>query len=101
MLVGSTKYSIKPYTVHCAVLRCRDLERYMKRLARHPAVRKDPDFRLFLQEVSNICTVLPRTTAVLTGEAGGESGGEELARHQDRPHAGQVEQQDQPVHRHG
>ena len=31
-------------------LRCRDLDRYLKRLAKHPSVRKDPDFRLFLQE---------------------------------------------------
>ena len=32
-------------------LRCRDLDRYLKRLAKHPTVRKDPDFRMFLQEV--------------------------------------------------
>lgn len=32
-------------------MRCRDLDRYLKRLAKHPTIRKDPDFRLFLQEV--------------------------------------------------
>merc|ERR1719495_1822957 len=32
-------------------VRCRDLDRYIKRLARHPVIRKDPDFRVFLQEV--------------------------------------------------
>lgn len=32
-------------------LRCRELDRYLKRLAKHPTVRKDPDFRMFLQEV--------------------------------------------------
>lgn len=32
-------------------VRCRDLDRYLKRLARHPTLRKDPDFRIFLQEV--------------------------------------------------
>jgi len=31
-------------------IRCRDLDRYLKRLAKHPTVRKDPDFRMFLQE---------------------------------------------------
>ena len=29
-----------------AGVRCRDLDRYLKRLAKHPTVRKDPDFRL-------------------------------------------------------
>jgi len=31
-------------------LRSRELDRYMNRLARHPVIRKDPDFRTFLQE---------------------------------------------------
>ena len=30
-------------------LRCRELDRYMNRLAKHPFIRKDPDFRIFLQ----------------------------------------------------
>jgi hypothetical protein len=30
--------------------RCRELDRYMNRLVKHPVIRKDPDFRTFLQE---------------------------------------------------
>ena len=38
-------------------VRCRDLDRYLKRLARHPTLRKDPDFRVFLQEVKLSATL--------------------------------------------
>ena len=30
---------------------CESLDRYMRRLSQHPAIQKDPNFRLFLQEV--------------------------------------------------
>ena len=30
--------------------RCRELDRYVNRLVKHPVIRKDPDFRTFLQE---------------------------------------------------
>eukprot|EP00090_Calanus_glacialis_P046171 TRINITY_DN8925_c0_g1_i1.p1 TRINITY_DN8925_c0_g1~~TRINITY_DN8925_c0_g1_i1.p1 ORF type:complete len:517 (-),score=153.83 TRINITY_DN8925_c0_g1_i1:14-1417(-) len=43
-------------------VRCRDLDRYMKRLARHPTIRKDPDFRIFLQEVKLSGTLEVKTT---------------------------------------
>ena len=43
-------------------LRCRDLDRYIKRLARHPTIRKDPDFRIFLQEVKLSGTLEVKTT---------------------------------------
>lgn len=38
-------------------IRCRDLDRYMKRLAKHPVVRKDPDYRIFLQEIKTSSTL--------------------------------------------
>ena len=34
----------------------------MKRLARHPTIRKDPDFRIFLQEVKLSGTLEVKTT---------------------------------------
>ena len=43
-------------------MRCRDLDRYIKRLARHPTIRKDPDFRVFLQEVKMSDTLEVKTT---------------------------------------
>ena len=45
-----------------AGVRCRDLDRYIKRLARHPTIRKDPDFRVFLQEVKLSETLEIKTT---------------------------------------
>ncbi len=35
---------------HVFERKCVALDRYMKRLARHPVIRKDPNFRAFLQE---------------------------------------------------
>ena len=47
-------------------MRCRDLDRYVKRLARHLTIRKDPDFRVFLQvSTIKVTIAITMTTAII------------------------------------